>query len=163
MKIPTIPCSNGHDNPRPAVARLSWPCGRYRSAVLACEEDVTAAQQEALAEGYTLLVEPIHYEERAQRPLDYTPAIREVRRLTLAAYDEPVPAILLEAPDHPCFDELPETIEKRRALPARFHTPYWMGDCKPPGWICNVCWEEGVTYGWPCEVAMKHGGEVFAR
>jgi hypothetical protein len=156
-----IMCAN-EDHARPAVARLSWPCGRF-DPTFACREDAALQQRIAIAEGYTLLVEPIEIRERPKGPRDYAPAVREVGKLYRAAYGQPLPAILLHAPDHPSYDVLPDTIEERRKLPARFHTPHWMGDCTPTAWVCNVCWTEGVTYGWPCEVAAEHGGEVFAR
>lgn len=156
-----IMCAN-EDHSRPAVARLSWPNGTYRPT-LACREDAARFQREAVAEGHALLIEPLPVAERPRGAKDYAPAIAEVGKLYRAAYGQPLPAILLHAPDHPIYDELPDTIEERRKLPARFHTPHWMGDCTPTAWVCDVCWTEGVTYGWPCEVAAEHGGEVFAR
>lgn len=90
-------------------------------------------------------------------------AIREVIRLHRRAHRSPVGAILLEAPDTPCFEELPETLEERQQLPARFHVPQWMGDSTPKSWNCAVCWDEGTATSWPCAAALEAGGEVFAR
>lgn len=90
-------------------------------------------------------------------------AFQEVVKLHRRAYSEPVKAILLEAPDHPHYEELPDTLEEREKLPARFHTPVWMGDSEPTAWLCAVCWDEGTATGWPCKTAAEHGGEVFAR
>ncbi|WP_214103178.1 hypothetical protein [Acrocarpospora catenulata] len=154
-------CAN-EDHVRPAVARLSWPCGRF-NPTLACREDAARSLRESIADGYTLLVEPIEIRERPKGPRDYAPAVREVARLYRKSYGEPVRAILLAAPDLLSYDELPETLEERRALPARFHTPVWLDTCTPKVWVCAVCWDEGQTYGWPCKTAVEQGGEVFAR
>lgn len=70
-------------------------------------------------------------------------------------------AVLLEAADHPGYDELPETLEEREQLPARFHIPRWDGDGEPNAWLCAVCWDEGTATSWPCNAARKNGGEVF--
>lgn len=158
-----IPCRNeGHDEPAPAVARLSWPDGRYRPT-LACREDLEEMFAEAADDGLALLIEPIKPEGARKGPKDYTAAIRQVERAYRDAYSEPVKAILLEAPDMPGYDELPETLEERQQLPARFHVPRWDGDGKPNLWLCAVCWDEGTVTQWPCETAAEHGGEVFAR
>lgn len=158
-----IPCGNpDHDGHAPAVARLSWPDGRYRPTT-ACRSDLEASFEEAAEEGLTLLIEPIKPEGQRKGSKDYTEAIREVERAYLRAYSEPVKAILLEAPDRPCLEELPETLEERQKLPARFHTPHWLGDCTPTAWVCAVCWDEGSATRWPCKAAAEHGGEVFAR
>lgn len=90
-------------------------------------------------------------------------AMKEVAKLHYGAYSEPVRAILLDAPDHPWVEELPETLEERRQLPARFHIPMWLDTCEPKSWICAVCWDEGTATSWPCETAATNGGEVFAR
>jgi hypothetical protein len=158
-----IPCGNeDHDDPAPASARLSWPDGRFRPA-LACQEDLEEILAQRAEERLTLLIEPIRPEGKRRGPKDYTGAIREVERAYRYAHAEPVKAILLEAPDAPSYEELPETLEEREKLPARFHTPHWMGDCTPKSWVCNVCWDEGTTTRWPCKTAAEHGGEVFAR
>lgn len=73
-------------------------------------------------------------------------------------------AQLLPAPDMPDFEDLADlTDEEKAALPARFHIPVWSGDASPHAWICQVCWGDGWTSGWPCATAHKHGGEVFTR
>jgi hypothetical protein len=71
-------------------------------------------------------------------------------------------AVLLPAPDQPGYDELPGSLAGRRALPPRFHIPQWVDTCTPHIWVCAVCWDEGSCTAWPCETALKHGGEVFA-
>jgi len=64
--------------------------------------------------------------------------------------------------DQPHYETLPDSLEDRRKLPARFHTPYWL-DATPGAFICAVCWD---AYGyevtsWPCDTATAHGREVF--
>ena len=158
-----IPCGNeDHDEHTPAVARLSWPDGRFRPA-LACQEDLEDLLAQQAEERLTLLIEPIKPEGERKGPKDYTGAIREVERAYRYAHAEPVKAILIEAPDAPSYEELPETLEERQQLPARFHVPRWDGDGKPNLWLCAVCWDEGSVTQWPCATAAKHGGEVFAR
>jgi len=158
-----VPCGNeDHDERTPAIARLSWPDGRFRPAT-ACREDLDDLFAMAVEEQLALLIEPIKPEGERKGPKDYTDAIREVERAYRNSYSEPVRAILLEAQDHPCPEELPETLEEREKLPARFHTPHWLGDCTPTAWVCNVCWDEGTVTRWPCKAASEHGGEVFAR
>jgi hypothetical protein len=158
-----IPCGNeDHDERTPAVARLAWPDGRYRPTT-ACREDLEDMFGEAVEEGLALLIEPIKPEGERKGPKDYTGAIREVERAYRDSYAEPVRAILLEASDHPCLEDLPETLEERQKLPARFHTPHWLGDCTPTAWVCAVCWDEGTATQWPCKAASENGGEVFAR
>lgn len=71
-------------------------------------------------------------------------------------------AILIEAPDMPGYDELPETLAERQALPPRFHVPVWDDTLTKPVWLCAVCWDEGETSMWPCATAAKNGREVFA-
>ncbi|MEV7011670.1 hypothetical protein [Streptosporangium sp. NPDC051022] len=155
---PQVVCANP-DHPRPikAVARMSWPDGRYKRTT-ACATDLRWQVRSSIEEGHPVLVEPI---EDSKKPV--VTAIKEVVTLYRRAYSEPVKAILLEAPDQPGYDELPETIEERRKLPARFHVPVWTDTGEPPMWVCAVCWEDGVVYGWPCQVAAENGGEVFAR
>lgn len=160
MADPTPPvfCANeDHARPVKAFARMSWPDGRYRSTT-ACATDLRWHTRSSIEEGHPVLVEPL---DGSKRPV--VDAIKQVAGLHRRAYSEPVKAILLQAPDMPCYDELPETIEERRKLPARFHVPVWTDTGEPPMWICAVCWEDGVVYGWPCKVAVEHGGEVFAR
>src|SRR4051794_28385739 len=53
-------------------------------------------------------------------------------------------AVLIEAADQPAYDELPETLEEREQLPARFHVPHWLDTCEPKAWVCAVCWDEGT-------------------
>lgn len=159
----TIHCSNpDHARPTPAAARLTWPCGRFRPT-FACKGEIADAQRDALDEGYTLLIEPLPLRERPKGPLDYAPAVQKIGRLYRQAYAEPVKAILLEAPDMPGYDELPDTLEEREKLPARFHVPCWDGNGKPNLWVCAVCWDEGTVNQWPCKVASERGGEVSAR
>jgi hypothetical protein len=65
------------------------------------------------------------------------------------------PILVLPA-DQPGYEELTDmTMEQKAALPRRFHTPAWM-DSIPGVWCCRVCWEEGVTVGWPCEIGRAH-------
>lgn len=163
-KIETrVPCGNpDHDERTPAVARLSWPDGRYRPTT-ACREDLEDTLWEAIDERLALIIEPIKPEGQPKHPKDYTEAIREVEKAYRRSYSEPVKAILLEAPDMPGYDTLPETLEERQQLPARFHVPRWDGDGEPNLWLCAVCWDEGTATQWPCATAAKHGGEVFAR
>lgn len=152
-----------HARPTTAVARLSWPDGRYKPTT-ACVSHTQWTIRDSLDVGHVVLVEPVREHERTPyRKYDVTHSIKKVAELHRRAYSEPVRAVLLEAPGHPHYEELPETIEERRKLPARFHIPVWDGDGQPNAWLCAVCWEEGVVYSWPCEVAMKCGGEVFAR
>jgi hypothetical protein len=158
-----VPCRNpDHDEHTPAIVRVSWPDGRYRPTT-ACRKDLEDRCWEAIDDRLALIMEPIKPEGERKGPKDYTSAIREVERAYRYAHAEPVKAILLEAPDAPSYEELPETLEEREKLPARFHTPHWMGDCTPKSWVCNVCWDEGTTTRWPCKAASEFGGEVFAR
>lgn len=159
MTVENIPVMCGNeDHPRPtaARARLSWPDGRYVPTT-ACAGDLDWTIRGSLKEGHPVLVEPAAHQSNA------TDAMKQVAALHRRAYGEPVRAILLEAPDHPAYDELPETLEERGQLPARFHVPYWLDTCTPKAWVCAVCGDENTTVGWPCKVAMEHGGEVFAR
>jgi hypothetical protein len=156
LRAGRVPCGKeDHSRPIPAVAHLSWPDGRFRP-LAACVGDLHASVHNSLHEGHAVLVEPASGETAA------TKAMKEVALRHRRAYSEPVKAILLEAPDHPHYEELPETLEEREKLPARFHIPVWDGDGIPNAWLCAVCWEEGVTCQWPCKVAAEHGGEVFA-
>ncbi|MDF5755794.1 hypothetical protein [Spongiactinospora sp. TRM90649] len=158
-----IYCQN-EDHPRPtrAVARLSWLNHCFVPADV-CVGHLNWAIRDSLAAGHVILVEPAEHKEGGYVRYVVTRQVKEIARLHRRAYSEPVKAILLEAPDHPHYEDLPDTLEERRKLPARFHTPHWLGDCTPPAWVCAVCWEDGVTCGWPCEVAAEQGGEVFAR
>ena len=70
-------------------------------------------------------------------------------------------AALIPAPDMPAYDELPDGLEARAALPARFHIPVWDSLGKPNGWQCAVCWDEFTVSQWPCAPAMANGGDVF--
>jgi len=81
----------------------------------------------------------------------------------MADSDNPAHAILIEAPDMPGYEELPETLAERQALPARFHVPVYDDTMTPKSWLCAVCWEEGMVSAWPCETAARNGTEVFAR
>jgi hypothetical protein len=159
-----VSCDNpDHFRPTPAVARLSWPDNRFKTTT-ACVGDLQASVRGSIEEGRPVLVEPIsEHEETPYRTYEVTRAIKEISNRHRRAYSEPVKAILLQAPDHPAFDELPDTLEERQKLPARFHTPHWYDLITPPAWICAVCWDEGSTCQWPCKVAAEHGGEVFAR
>jgi hypothetical protein len=159
-----VVCANeDHGRPTTAVARLSWPDGRY-SPTTACVSHLQWAVRDSLDVSHVVLVEPVHEHERtAYRNYDVTHSIKKVAELHRRAYSEPVKAILLEAPDHPHYEEMPETLEEREKLPARFHTPVWMGDSQPTAWLCAVCWDEGTATRWPCKAASEHGGEVFAR
>jgi hypothetical protein len=152
-----VVCANeDHVRPTTAVARLSWPDGRF-GPTTACVGDMQWQVWDSLNEGRPVLVEPASGETAA------TKAMKEVALRHRRAYSEPVKAILLEAPDHPHYEELPETLEEREKLPARFHTPVWVGDSQPTAWLCAVCWDEGTATRWPCKAASEHGGEVFAR
>lgn len=151
-------CGNeDHDEETPAVARLTYPNARFRPTT-ACATDLEWVAEQALEENASVLIEPV---EHGHEPV--TRAMKDVARLHFRERGGEVRAILLEAPDHPSYDVLPDTIEERRKLPARFHIPVWDGDGVPNAWLCAVCGEEGVVYAWPCEVARQHGGEVFAR
>jgi hypothetical protein len=73
-------------------------------------------------------------------------------------------AQLLPAPDMPDFEDLADLTDDEKAeLPARFHIPVWIEDVTPQAWVCQVCWGDGWTSGWPCATATKHGGKVFTR
>ncbi|MBG0830536.1 hypothetical protein HS041_22500 [Planomonospora sp. ID67723] len=151
-------CANpDHSRPAAAIARLSWPDARFKPTT-ACVGDMQWQVRTALDNGRAVLVEPAG---RPEKPV--VTAIKEVAKLHRSAYSEPVCAILLEAPDHPCYESLPETLEERRKLPARFHVPRWTETGIPQLWVCAVCWDEGSVTQWPCEAAREHGGEVFAR
>lgn len=50
------------------------------------------------------------------------------------------------------------TYEERKALPAKYHQPVWDGLGSPHSWICEVCWDDGLTSAWPCEVAAAPAG-----
>lgn len=89
--------------------------------------------------------------------------MQEVARRHYRSYRSPVAAILLEAPDMPGYEELPETLGEREKLPARFHVPRWDGLGEPHAWLCAVCWDEGTVTPWPCKMASERGGEVFAQ
>lgn len=78
---------------------------------------------------------------------------------------DPMPAVLIPAPDMPGYDELADvdgTAAARAALPPRFHIPVWQDTAEPKSWACAVCWGDGWCTSWPCEVARERGGEVFA-
>lgn len=151
-------CANeDHDEETLAVARVYYPNARFRPTT-ACADDLDWVAEQALDEKASVLIEPVEHDHK---PL--TKAMKDVAQRHFRAYSEPVKAILLEAPDHPHYEDLPDTLEERRMLPARFHTPHWLGDCTPTAWVCAVCFEDGVTYGWPCKTAYEHGGEVFAQ
>jgi hypothetical protein len=62
----------------------------------------------------------------------------------------------------PGYDELPDGLEARAALPARFHIPVWDGTSSHPSFLCAVCWDDGECTSWPCATAAAHGGEVLA-
>ncbi|MDF5758574.1 hypothetical protein [Spongiactinospora sp. TRM90649] len=155
---PTVLCGNeDHDEETPAVARLTYPNARFRP-VAVCADDLEDVAEQALGEGASVLIEPI---EHGHTPI--TRAMKAAARIHLRERGQPVRAILLEAPDMPGYDELPDTLEERRALPARFHIPRWTETGRPALWVCAVCWEDGVVYQWPCKTACAQGGEVFAR
>lgn len=40
------------------------------------------------------------------------------------------------------------------------HQPHWDGLGQPHSWICSICWGDGWTTAWPCEIATKHGKAV---
>jgi hypothetical protein len=159
-----IPCGNpGHVRPAPAVARISWPDNRFKTTT-ACVGDLQANVRNSVEEGRAILVEPVReHEANAYRTYAVTRQIREISNLHRRAYSEPVRAILLEAPDAPSYEELPETLEERQKLPARFHTPHWTETGRPQLWVCAVCWDESSVTQWPCKAASEHGGEVFAQ
>jgi hypothetical protein len=153
-----VMCGNvDHETPAPAVARLFYPNGRFVPTT-ACADDLEWVAEQALDEKASVLIEPVEHDHGA-----IAEAVKEVSRRHRRAYSEPVKAILLEAPDMPGYDTLPETLEERQQLPARFHIPRWDGDGEPNLWLCAVCWDEGTATQWPCATAAKHGGEVFAR
>lgn len=159
-----IPCKREHhDKPTPADALISWPDGPF-TPTTACFADLEDVIHDSLDEGRAVVIEPIDEAVVGNRPgYEATTAVKEVIRLHRRGRGGPVRAILLEAPDMPGYDELPETLEEREKLPARFHVPCWDGNGKPNLWICAVCWDEGTVSQWPCKVASEQGGEVFAR
>ena len=160
----TTPCDNeDHARPTPAIARLSWPDGRYNPTTV-CVGDLTWSVRNSLDEGHVVLIEPTT-EHATGGYVCYTVTrqVKELAKIHRSERGREPRAILLEAPDHPAFDKLPETLEERQKLPARFHTPRWYDLITPPAWICAVCWDEGTTCQWPCKTAFENGGEVFAR
>lgn len=52
------------------------------------------------------------------------------------------------------------SVPQRLALPAAFHRPVWDDLGRPHLWHCAVCWGDGWTTQWPCEVARRDGGPV---
>lgn len=54
--------------------------------------------------------------------------------------------------------EMDET--ERLALPARYHRPAFVGVGRPQVWCCAVCWGDGWTASWPCEVVARGDGAV---
>lgn len=52
------------------------------------------------------------------------------------------------------------TYLERRALPAVYHQPFWDGNASPAAWICQVCWDDGVSHAWPCTPAKRGGGAI---
>lgn len=56
---PTVLCANeDHDEETPAVARLSWPDGRYKPTT-ACLDDLLWHVEDSYSEGHPARVEPI--------------------------------------------------------------------------------------------------------
>lgn len=70
-------------------------------------------------------------------------------------------AVLLPPPDMPGYDELPDGLKARQALPARFHIPMWEDTSDRPAFLCAVCWDELTVSEWPCATATASGREVF--
>lgn len=160
---PTNCANDDHSRPTQAVAHLTWPDGRYNTTT-ACVGDMTRIIRDSLHEGHTVLIEPpTEHTPGPYRSYTVTRLVKKLIRVLRRERGRDIRAVLLEAPDMPGYDELPETIEERRELPARFHVPVWDGDGQPNAWLCAVCWEDGVVYSWPCKVAAENGGEVFAR
>ncbi|MFF0864199.1 hypothetical protein ACFYUV_20740 [Nonomuraea sp. NPDC003560] len=131
-KIETrVPCGNeDHDEPTPAVARLSWPDGRYRPTTV-CREDLEDMLGEAVEEPLALLIEPIKPEGARKGPKDYTDAIREVERAYRDSYAEPVraiPPLLLSSPRWP---------SRARCSP---RTPTPSLRWRRPSWTCWLTW-----------------------
>lgn len=157
-------CGNEyHTRQVKAVARLSWPDGRFNPTT-ACATCLRWHTRDCIDEGHAVLVEPLaEHKSGAYVSYAVTRQVKEVARLHRCERGRDVRAILLQAPDHPQYEDLPETLAEREKLPARFHVPMWDGDGVPHAWLCAVCWEEGVTCQWPCKVASEQGGEVFAR
>ena len=52
------------------------------------------------------------------------------------------------------------TYADRQALPAVYHQPVWCDLATPATWICSVCWDDGVTHGWPCGPAARDGRPI---
>jgi hypothetical protein len=76
---------------------------------------------------------------------------------TAAAMDESVDVYV--APDgRSVIEEL--SYEERQSLPGEYHQPYWVDTATPKSWVCAVCWDEGVSHGWPCEPACRDGAAV---
>ncbi|MEV8638958.1 hypothetical protein AB0395_45620 [Streptosporangium sp. NPDC051023] len=157
-------CRNeDHTESVPAVARLSWPDGRFNPTT-ACAEDLEMIVSNSLDDGHVVLVEPVaEHESHAYRSYTVTHAIKELVRTHRREVGRDVRAILMEAPDQPYYEQLPETLEERQKLPARFHVPQWTESGTPQLWVCAVCWDEGSVSQWPCQAAAENGGEVFAR
>jgi hypothetical protein len=65
--------------------------------------------------------------------------------------------------DQPHYEQLADmTMEQKRALPGRFHTPVW--SMTTPGlFACRVCWVEGEIVSWPCEPALAAGEHLFTH
>lgn len=75
------------------------------------------------------------------------------------ASNQPVPAAKFSAAD---INEM--TDEQRVALPAIYHRPVFFGYIEPPSWICDICWGEGWTTGWPCAPARtREGGQALGK
>jgi hypothetical protein len=36
----------------------------------------------------------------------------------------------------------------------------WYALATPAAWICEVCWDDGETVGWPCAAAAKDGRPI---
>lgn len=72
------------------------------------------------------------------------------------------PAVLIPPPDMPGYDELPDGLEARAALPARFHIPVWEDTSDRAAFLCAVCYDEGESSLWPCATAARNGDQVFA-
>ncbi|WP_174545637.1 hypothetical protein [Nocardiopsis dassonvillei] len=73
-------------------------------------------------------------------------------------------ARIVEAPDHPSYEDLVElTLDQRAALPARFHIPQFDADGTPQAWLCAVCWDDVTVSQWPCKTAQENGRAVFDR
>jgi len=49
---------------------------------------------------------------------------------------------------------------EREALPGVYHRPFFDALGRPHSWVCEVCWGDGWSTGWPCPAALSEGVEL---